>query len=219
MKRQIEAQLKRKGVENNVKLGPGGIREIEFIGQAFQLIRGGRDKPLQERGILKVLALLGERNCIPEQAADELKGDYDYLRRLENHIQQIDDKQTHLLPSTAIDQERLVLAMKVDDWAALLEQAQEVMARVHGYFDSLVDFAPVLQVSHELNWLELTEDELTDYLQTEEIPASAAIQRDIIEFCQSYPVRQLQEKGQQYFMLLMPALLDALLAKDRKSVV
>ena len=215
MKRQIEAQLKRKGVENNVKLGPGGIREIEFIGQAFQLIRGGRDKPLQERGIVKVLALLGERNCIPEQAADELKGDYDYLRRLENHIQQIDDKQTHLLPSTAIDQERLVLAMKVDDWAALLEKAQEVMARVHGYFDSLVDFAPVLQVSHELNWLELTEDELTDYLQTEEIPASAAIQRDIIDFCQSYPVRQLQEKGQQYFMLLMPALLDALLAKER----
>ncbi len=215
MKRQIEAQLKRKGVENNVKLGPGGIREIEFIGQAFQLIRGGRDKPLQERGILKVLTLLGERNCIPEQAADELKRDYDYLRRLENHIQQIDDKQTHLLPSTTIDQERLILAMKVDDWAALLEQAQEVMARVHGYFDSLVDFAPVLQVNHELNWLELAEEELTDYLQTEEVPASAAIQRDIIEFCQSYPVRQLQEKGQQYFMLLMPALLDALLAKER----
>ncbi|MBV1875841.1 MAG: bifunctional [glutamate--ammonia ligase]-adenylyl-L-tyrosine phosphorylase/[glutamate--ammonia-ligase] adenylyltransferase, partial [Cycloclasticus sp.] len=58
MKRQIEAQLLKKGVEDNVKLGPGGIREIEFIGQAFQLIRGGRDKALQERGILKVLDLL-----------------------------------------------------------------------------------------------------------------------------------------------------------------
>ena len=57
MKRQIEAQLQKKGVEHNVKLGPGGIREIEFIGQAFQLIRGGRDKALQARGILKVLGL------------------------------------------------------------------------------------------------------------------------------------------------------------------
>jgi len=214
MKRQIEAQLKQKGVENNVKLGPGGIREIEFIGQAFQLIRGGRDKPLQERGILQILSLLGERGCIPSQAADELKKDYDYLRRLENHIQEIDDKQTHLLPNTAIDQERLILAMKVVSWDALVEQTQTVMARVHGYFETLIDFAPALQTSDELDWVELSDAELAEYLQSNNVVASESIQREIISFCQSYPVRRLQEKGRQYFIQLMPMLLGALLIKE-----
>jgi len=214
MKRQIEAQLKQKGVEDNVKLGPGGIREIEFIGQAFQLIRGGRDKPLQERGILSILGLLGERNCIPQQAADELKQDYDYLRRLENHIQQIDDKQTHLLPNTAIDQERLVLAMRVASWDVLVEQTKKVMARVHGYFDTLIDFAPALETTNEFNWIELDHAELTQYLQAENTAVSESVLVDIIHFCQSYPVRQLQEKGRQYFMQLMPMLLDALLVKE-----
>jgi len=96
MKRQIEEQLKKKGAEYNVKLGPGGIREIEFIGQAYQLIRGGLDKSLQARGIVDILNLLAEKGHIPSVAAKELVEDYRYLRRLENHIQEIDDKQTHV---------------------------------------------------------------------------------------------------------------------------
>ncbi|MEW5010199.1 MAG: bifunctional [glutamate--ammonia ligase]-adenylyl-L-tyrosine phosphorylase/[glutamate--ammonia-ligase] adenylyltransferase [Cycloclasticus sp.] len=215
MKRQIEAQLKRKGVEDNVKLGAGGIREIEFIGQAFQLIRGGRDSSLQERGILPVLSLLAEKGGIDGRVVGELKRDYCYLRRLENRIQQIDDKQTHILPTSEIDRQRLVLAMTLTSWDCLVDQTKEVMTRVHGYFDSLIDFAPVLQLDNEADWLELDEAGLTEFLQANEIAASVEIRREIVVFCQSYPVRQLQEKGQQYFIRLMPALLDALLAKER----
>ena len=218
MKRQIEAQLQKKAVKHNVKLGPGGIREIEFIGQAFQLIRGGRDKSLQERGILNVLELLAEKGQIPKLAAQQLTEDYRYLRRLENHIQEIDDKQTHLLPNTAIDQERLILAMKVVSWDVLVEQTQTVMVRVHGYFESLIDFAPALQTSDELDWVELSDAELAEYLQSNNVVASESIQRDILHFCQSYPVRRLQEKGRQYFIQLMPMLLDALLVKETHEI-
>jgi len=217
MKRQIEAQLQRKGVENNVKLGPGGIREIEFIGQAYQLIRGGRDKPLQQRGILKILSLLAEKNQIPKKVADELTSDYGYLRRLENHLQEINDQQTHVLPSNEIDQARLLLAMNVSHWEQLLDDAHLVMARVHGHFESLVDFSDDRPVDEGIDWQGLDADTLEQYLASENIAASGAIQSDIIEFCNSYPVRQLQEKGRQYFTQLMPMLLNALLLQKNSE--
>ncbi|PHS72430.1 MAG: bifunctional [glutamate--ammonia ligase]-adenylyl-L-tyrosine phosphorylase/[glutamate--ammonia-ligase] adenylyltransferase [Cycloclasticus sp.] len=211
MKRQIEEQLKKKGVAHNVKLGPGGIREIEFIGQAYQLIRGGRDTSLQERSIVRVLALLADKGYIPTHAAKELKDDYRYLRRLENRIQELDDKQTHELPNDEIEQARLVLAMEVKDWPELVGNTHKVMARVHGHFQHLVDFSPPLQITHETDWLALDELALEQYLRAKNITASTAIRRDVIDFCESYPVRQMQEKGRQYFMRLMPMLMDALL--------
>ncbi|MCK7492690.1 MAG: hypothetical protein MZW92_14955 [Comamonadaceae bacterium] len=77
---------------NNVKLGPGGIREIEFVAQVFQLIRGGRDPALQIKPTLKVLALLAERGILdPAAAANELAAAYDFLRRLEHRLQYLDD--------------------------------------------------------------------------------------------------------------------------------
>ncbi|HIF17863.1 MAG TPA: bifunctional [glutamate--ammonia ligase]-adenylyl-L-tyrosine phosphorylase/[glutamate--ammonia-ligase] adenylyltransferase [Cycloclasticus sp.] len=211
MKRQIEAELQRKGVEHNVKLGPGGIREIEFIGQAYQLIRGGRDTTLQVRGILDVLALLADKGHISTNAANELTADYNYLRRLENHLQEIDDKQTHELPTNERDQARLVLAMNTRDWAELLDKTHQVMARVHAYFEVLVDFSPTDQTSNAIDWLSIDETVLTQLLESKNIAASNAVSQDIIQFCHSYPVRQLQEKGRQYFMRLMPLLIDAML--------
>ncbi|MGZ4994278.1 MAG: bifunctional [glutamate--ammonia ligase]-adenylyl-L-tyrosine phosphorylase/[glutamate--ammonia-ligase] adenylyltransferase, partial [Methylobacter sp.] len=98
LKAQITQELRRKDRMENIKLGPGGIREIEFIGQAFQLIRGGNDKALQTRPILEVLQLLGERKLLTQQDADQLKQSYCFLRRVENHIQQYQDRQTHDLP-------------------------------------------------------------------------------------------------------------------------
>ena len=217
MKRQIEAQLLKKGVEDNVKLGPGGIREIEFIGQAFQLIRGGRDKALQERGILKVLDLLAERNQIPRLAAQELTEDYRYLRRLENHIQEIDDRQTHDLPKDAINQARLVLSMGFVDWDELLEKTQQAMGRVHQYFESLVDFAEPSEQTDNIDWLDLNEGVLDSFFASKDVVVSHATQSSIIHFCQSYPVRQLQEKGRDYIVRLMPMLLEALLIVESEE--
>src|SRR5262249_15820337 len=83
------------------QLGPGGIREIEFVAQALQLARGGRDPALTERKTLRVLALLGERNLLPAQAVSELRAAYVFLRKVEHRLQYLDDAQRHELPQDA----------------------------------------------------------------------------------------------------------------------
>ncbi len=137
MKQLITQELKRKGVENNIKLGPGGIREIEFIGQAFQLIRGGRDSDLQQRGILMVLSLLAQRGDLTQQAVDELKLAYQFLRRAEHRLQMVADQQTHLLPVEATEQMRLAYAMGFEDWAAFETSLRNHMRKVHGHFQQV----------------------------------------------------------------------------------
>jgi len=101
-------------------LGPGGIREIEFIAQAYQLIRGGREVPLQIKPTLKVLALLAERGLIERQDAQRLAGAYDFLRRVEHRIQYFDDAQKHELPEEAEDRGKLALSMGASDWTAFM---------------------------------------------------------------------------------------------------
>ena len=214
MKRQIEEQLKKKGAEYNVKLGPGGIREIEFIGQAYQLIRGGLDKSLQARGIVDILNLLAEKGHIPSVAAKELVEDYRYLRRLENHIQEIDDKQTHELPQDELNQARLVLSMQFKDWSELLGDTQHTMQRVHQYFESLVDFSPASKETDTLDWLALDDASLDRFFSTKQVVMGDEIKRNIIDFCQSYPVRQLPDKGRQYLNRLLPMLMEPLLIKQ-----
>jgi len=219
MKRQIEAQLQKKGVEHNVKLGPGGIREIEFIGQAFQLIRGGRDKALQARGILKVLGILAEMHQISPLTAQELSEDYRYLRRLENHIQEIDDRQTHDLPTDATNQARLVLSMGFSSWLDLLEKTQQTMRRVHQYFNKLVDFDEPTEQTDNIDWLDLNEEALDSFFVAKGGSVSEETRKGIIHFCHSYSVRQLQEKGRQYIVRLLPMLLERLVIVEPEEKI
>ncbi|MBK8897088.1 MAG: bifunctional [glutamate--ammonia ligase]-adenylyl-L-tyrosine phosphorylase/[glutamate--ammonia-ligase] adenylyltransferase [Candidatus Competibacteraceae bacterium] len=118
MKVLIAQEMERKGMQGNIKLGPGGIREIEFIGQAFQLIYGGREPALRERSILKVLAMLGASGRLPATAVAELQRAYDFLRRVENRLQAWSDQQTHLLPDDERAKLRLAFAMGFTDWNA-----------------------------------------------------------------------------------------------------
>ena len=99
LKSRIAGQLQAAGGQDNIKTGPGGIREIEFIGQAFQLLHGGRDTDLQQRSILAILDLLPARGWLLASQVADLKAAYDYLRRLENRLQMLRDEQTHAFPS------------------------------------------------------------------------------------------------------------------------
>ncbi len=129
MKALIAREVERKGLHRNVKLGPGGIREIEFIGQVFQLIYGGREPALRERGILRVLDALGASGRLPAEAVDSLKRAYDFLRRVENRLQAWADQQTHNLPEDELAKLRLAFAMGYSDWGAFtLELARHVEA-------------------------------------------------------------------------------------------
>ncbi len=129
MKAMIAQEMERKGLRRNIKLGPGGIREIEFIGQAFQLIYGGRDPALRERGILRVLDHLAASGRLPEAAVASLKQAYDFLRRVENRLQAWADQQTHNLPEDELAKLRLAFAMSQPGWGAFtLELARHVEA-------------------------------------------------------------------------------------------
>jgi glutamate-ammonia-ligase adenylyltransferase len=137
MKRLISRELHKKGMDANVKLGPGGIREIEFIGQAFQLIRGGRDRELQIRPILAVLERIAERSLLPFYVVRELGDAYEFLRRVENRLQAWRDEQTHLLPADAVGRQRLARAMGFADWDGFSAVLERHRRRVQGHFDSV----------------------------------------------------------------------------------
>ena len=134
---QIRREVARKDMADHIKLGPGGIREIEFMAQVFQLIRGGRDPALQIRPTLSVLALLAERRLIPDTTERELHEAYVFLRRLEHRLQYVEDKQTHMLPEDAGDRSRVAQSMGFADWAALLEVLDGHRARVSRHFEAV----------------------------------------------------------------------------------
>jgi glutamate-ammonia-ligase adenylyltransferase len=122
---------------HNVKLGRGGIREIEFLAQVFQLIRGGRDPALRERSTRATLRLLAERELLPAGSVEGLLAAYTFLRNLEHRLQYLDDAQTHSLP--AGDADRLVVAqmMGLPDVATLLARLDEQRAFVAAQFDAI----------------------------------------------------------------------------------
>ena len=137
MKALIMREVERKGMQDNVKLGPGGIREIEFTGQAFQLIRGGRDPALRSRQIMTVLERLGERAVIENRVVQQLKAAYRFLRATENRLQMVDDAQTHSLPQTSLGQLRLAYAMGFNDWSQFESRLQLHRDAVRDCFQSI----------------------------------------------------------------------------------
>jgi len=108
--RQIRGQGRRRDYASNIKLGPGGIREIEFIAQALQLVRGGREPALRPRGTLPALAALAARGLLPSAAVAELDDAYVFLRNVEHRLQYRDDAQTHELPADAESRSALARA-------------------------------------------------------------------------------------------------------------
>ncbi|HNC79079.1 MAG TPA: bifunctional [glutamate--ammonia ligase]-adenylyl-L-tyrosine phosphorylase/[glutamate--ammonia-ligase] adenylyltransferase [Rhodocyclaceae bacterium] len=148
---QIRQEVARKDMANNVKLGPGGIREIEFIAQVFQLIRGGRDKALQIKPTLAVLGLLVERGILSRETGRELAAAYDFLRRVEHRLQYLDDAQTHTLPGNPDDQARLARSMGFTHYEALLEELDDHRAHVGRHFNAV--FADPTGKGHDLDTL------------------------------------------------------------------
>ncbi|MDP0588027.1 MAG: bifunctional [glutamate--ammonia ligase]-adenylyl-L-tyrosine phosphorylase/[glutamate--ammonia-ligase] adenylyltransferase [Candidatus Endonucleobacter bathymodioli] len=138
MKLLIDSEVKRNGMEENIKQGPGGIREIEFIVQSFQLIHGGRDRSLQERSLLNVLPVLETKNYLPSQTVKELERAYLFLRNLEHVLQALNDTQTQTLPVDNCSRERLAYSMGFVSWGALLTILKQHRNNVICHFDHVV---------------------------------------------------------------------------------
>ncbi len=135
LKQQIQRDVMQRGMQNNIKLGRGGIREIEFIAQVFQLIRGGQEPDLQIKPTLQVLDRLAEKAWLPANDVLALKQSYVYLRNLEHRLMYIDDQQTQELPTSESSQQRLLAMLGLPNWETFLAQLNEHRERVQTYFD------------------------------------------------------------------------------------
>ncbi len=216
MKALIDLQIKRKGNEHNIKLGKGGIREIEFIGQTFQLIRGGNDADLQIRSILSVLQRLAEKRFLTQQVTDDLTQSYDFLRRLENRLQMYADGQTHLLPEDELIQQSITLAMGYDSWSDLLAACKQHRHAVHEYFNevfSVPEFSTSTQPVNELLILwqdEIDREEGLELLKKRGIKDGEQIIEHLHKFRKLSALKVISSDGRQRLDKLMPCLLDEL---------
>jgi len=134
---QIRHEVQRRNRLNNIKLGPGGIREIEFTAQVFQLIRGGSDARLRIRPTRSVLQQLRENAQLPAPAVAALDAAYVFLRNLEHRLQYLDDQQTQELPEQTEDREIIAYAMGYADYAALLKELDRHRALVSRQFEQI----------------------------------------------------------------------------------
>jgi len=213
MKALIEREVARRELADNVKLGPGGIRELEFIVQALQLTRGGRDRRLQTPSLFVALERLGATHLLPCEAVRELHTAYVFLRRLENRLQMLGDAQTHRLPAEPLARERLALAMGEHDWPALLHQLDAHRERVARHFRLVIfgggenDRAAV-RIDLGRFWDTQAETAaLAEALARAGFAESAEAARLLLELRASALVRRLDDPGRQRLQALLPALL------------
>ncbi len=213
LKTQISQELRRKDRVDNVKLGRGGIREIEFIGQAFQLIRGGNEKSLQTRGILDVLQRLSELELLNSEDAQQLTHSYHFLRRVENRIQQFQDKQTHDLPTS--DSQRQIMAhiLGYANWEDFLLELNAVRDSVHSVFDAVFSVSKqeeIEQLSQKI-WLGIADKkELLENLREYGFKNPTESWAAILEFKNAAAIRRLSNKGLGVINRLMPQVIATL---------
>lgn len=138
MKQLISREVSRKGLHNDVKLGAGGIRELEFIVQVFQLIRGGREPQLQERQLLKVLPLLVQAGCLPQEVAQDLEQAYRLLRDVEHALQGFMDRQTQQLPLDKDHQLRLAWVLGFESWDEFMMELHHQRSKVSAQFREII---------------------------------------------------------------------------------
>ncbi|MDJ0748861.1 MAG: bifunctional [glutamate--ammonia ligase]-adenylyl-L-tyrosine phosphorylase/[glutamate--ammonia-ligase] adenylyltransferase [Woeseiaceae bacterium] len=137
MHAMIAAEVRKRELKDNVKLGPGGIREAEFIVQSLQLVRGGSETALQSRELQAVLPRLVSTRGLEAEGARKLRLAYRFLRRVENFVQAIRDQQTHDLPADEVDRKRLCLAMGYPDWRALEVDLDTHRAEIAAQFEQI----------------------------------------------------------------------------------
>ncbi|MFM9834526.1 MAG: bifunctional [glutamate--ammonia ligase]-adenylyl-L-tyrosine phosphorylase/[glutamate--ammonia-ligase] adenylyltransferase [Methylophilaceae bacterium] len=136
LKVQIQREVVKKSAVDNIKLGRGGIREIEFIAQVFQLIRGGQDASLQIKPTLSVLKLLQSKSLLSEKTCSELMLAYSFLRNLEHRLMYVEDQQTQDLPKTEVAQNRIAKAMNFASWQDFLQALNLHRETVQTHFDA-----------------------------------------------------------------------------------
>ena len=158
---QIRHEVRRRELDDNIKLGPGGIREIEFITQVFQLIRGGKEPALQTRSTLQAMNLIAQRELMQPQAVAELRAAYFFLRNLEHRLQYLEDAQTQTLPGNDGDRQLIAEAMHFANWDDFHAALNAHRHKVTRHFEQVFAAPQSQQQSHPLSTL--WQGHLADY--------------------------------------------------------
>jgi len=229
MKLLIQQEVRRKGMADNIKLGSGGIREVEFIAQAFQLIHGGRDLSLQQRPLLKVLKTLEGQGYLPPAVVAEMRDGYEFLRYTEHAIQAIADRQTQMLPDNDDDRTRVAFIMGFDTWAAFHERLMYWRERIAWHFGQVIadpdeDENGEADLCVGSEWLPLWEDGLDEESACRQLvdagfsDAAAALHR-LAGLRNGNQVRAMQRLGRERLDAFIPRLLAQAVEHENPDLV
>jgi len=218
MKSMISQEVRRKQLVNNIKLGAGGIREIEFVVQVFQLIRGGRVKKLQQRSLLTVLPELVLAGEIEEDSKAVLKNAYCFLRRVENILQALADKQTQTLPDNELDRQRLLQVLNYESWDDFMHVLQGHMDSVHEEFEQLIGIESPNHQADDQHWSVLwnsrwSDEESIAWVEQEQVIQNTVswnsenIWRLLSDFRDDISKRSIGSRGRQVLDKLVPLLI------------
>ena len=228
MKSMIEREVRRRGLKNNIKLGAGGIREIEFIVQVFQLIRGGRVIGLQTRSLLTALQVIEQESLLDTNEVAQLRNNYLFLRRCENLLQAINDEQTQTLPEEDLDQIRLATNMGFTNWSEFFEQLAVRMQQNRLIFNALIGNDDSQSAPNIKQYNDLFDDLWVPDLQLSDIKAvlpnysdsdAEQLYQMLIQFRNDIGKRTIGVRGREILDQLMPRLLDAICNEQQAIMV
>ncbi|WP_110455925.1 bifunctional [glutamate--ammonia ligase]-adenylyl-L-tyrosine phosphorylase/[glutamate--ammonia-ligase] adenylyltransferase [Shewanella algidipiscicola] len=210
MKQLISQEVRRRKLTDNIKLGAGGIREVEFVVQSFQLIRGGREPALRQQSLFAAIDTLYSLGQLEYLAVDELKNSYQLLRRVENLLQAIGDHQTQTLPSSELDWQRLCFAMGMADEAELRSHIDTAMSKIHRYFNDTVggqDTEEICELWTQPLW-NVQDDDDAHSLMEEQSIADRALWPALKSWRETVAKRTIGPRGRDTLDKLMPLLLQ-----------
>lgn len=216
--RQIRQEVQKRGMTENVKLGAGGIREVEFIAQIFQMIRGGQNRTLQLKGTQETLHKLAELTILPYEVVDKLLSAYVFLRDVEHRLQYWDDQQTQMLPENELQQNLLAQSMGFADWQAFSGCLNEHRTFVNQVFNDVLGAESANDESHELAdiWHNLPDDSNMVMQKLADLGFQAAheLTEKLIQLKQSNKYRQLSTHAQHRLDNLIPRVVEVAAAGE-----
>ncbi|WP_419225087.1 bifunctional [glutamate--ammonia ligase]-adenylyl-L-tyrosine phosphorylase/[glutamate--ammonia-ligase] adenylyltransferase [Acinetobacter sp. A2] len=208
MKAMIEREVQRRNIEDNIKLGAGGIREVEFIVQVFQLIYGGSKLELQDRQCLVNLRHLGEAELLEPQAVLDLEDAYLFLRRVEHAIQALNDQQSQALPTEPELRARISDTLGFADWDSFMQTLNEKRVKVIYQFEHLIK--------------ENEPDSLLENYSQLEKQLNAVLDDQaknlVHEFWYGHGIKKLTAKALQRLKTFWPHLIEAVLQSEHPQM-
>lgn len=218
MKLLIEREVRRKGIQSNIKLGAGGIRELEFIVQAFQLIRGGQVPSLQQPALLKVLPLLADEGLVSVSVVSDLQPAYIFLRNLEHRLQAVSDRQTQTLPDNELDWLRIAFSMGFSERRSLERRLARYRDKVRHHFRNVIaeqeeQSSAAEEERQELSGLwqgDFQDNRVHAVMSQLGIADVETVVTQLADFRSSRAVTSMQPIARDRLDRLMPRLLEAL---------